>query len=151
MDIENNGSPPDNNGWNTVWNGPCGGRVKGSFIPQRVDRATVRGFLTYTYDNTAYFPAVYSAGGDFYGSWTGIFGSETLSNTSEWTLINETSAVSRRPSSWSVNGVSALFFGGARPNCQLLWQWSGGNGVLNKYGGDLDQIDGTHNGECLDS
>ena len=151
MDIENNGAPPDHNGWNTVWNGPCGGKVESSFISQKVARATVRGFLTYSYDNTAYFPAVYSAGDDFYGSWTGIFGSETLPNTSEWTLINETSSVSKFPSRWSVNGMNARFFGGARANCQLLWQWSGGNGVLNKYGGDLDQVDGTHNGECLDS
>src|ERR1700722_604354 len=26
MDIENNGVPPDENGWNTVWNGPCGNK-----------------------------------------------------------------------------------------------------------------------------
>jgi hypothetical protein len=30
FDIENNGTAPDGNGWNTVWNGPCGGRVKAS-------------------------------------------------------------------------------------------------------------------------
>ena len=28
MDIENNGEAPDGNGWNTVWNGACGSKIK---------------------------------------------------------------------------------------------------------------------------
>ena len=40
MDIENNGVPPDEYGWNTVWNGPCGSKVKAEYIPANVDYAT---------------------------------------------------------------------------------------------------------------
>jgi hypothetical protein len=148
MDVENNGAPPDNNGWNTVWDGACGGTVERSFVPPRLDRATVSGFLAYISANTSYFPAVYSAGGIGYGSWGGIFGSAKLSGTSEWTYVNETSRVGRFPRGWWVPGARPLFFGGASSDCKLLWQWSGGNGVLNRFGGDLDQIDGHHIGKC---
>ena len=149
MDVENNGAPPDFNGWNTVWNGPCGGTVKRSFIPPNLDRATLAGFFAYISDNTSYFPAIYSAGGIGYGSWGGIFGAEKLPpGTSEWTFTNETSRVGRFPSRWSTRGTRALFFGGAPASCRLLWQWSGGNGVLNRFGGDLDQVNGHHSGRC---
>lgn len=150
MDVENNGAPPDFNGWNTVWDGPCGGTVERSFVPPRLDRATVSGFLAYISANTSYFPAVYSAGGIGYGSWGGIFGSAKLSGASEWTYVNETSRVGKFPSGWSVAGARPLFYGGASSDCKLLWQWSGGNGVLNRFGGDLDQIDGHHIGKCKD-
>ena len=33
-------------------------------------------------------------------------------------------------------------------DARLMWQWSGGNGDLNRFGGDLDQINGRHNGKC---
>jgi hypothetical protein len=112
-----------------------------------VDIATVRAFLAFIYHRTDYFPAVYSAGVVGYGSWGGIFGGEPLSHASEWTYANETSSVRRFPVNWSVNGAKAAFFSGGN-RCQLLWQWSGGNGVLNSYGGDLDQVDATHIGEC---
>jgi hypothetical protein len=149
MDVENNGAPPDGNGWNTVWNGPCGNTVEGTFIPPSVDRATLAGFFSYISDNTSYFPAVYSAGGIGYGSWGGIFGGEKLPpSISQWTFTNETPHVGKFPSGWSVRGASALFFGGAPARCRLLWQWSGGNGVLNQFGGDLDQINGHHVGKC---
>jgi hypothetical protein len=147
MDIENNGAPPDENGWNSVWNGPCGSTLQRGFIRPAVDIATVRAFLAFIYHRTDYFPAVYSAGVVGYGSWGGIFGGEPLSHASEWTYANETSSVRRFPVNWSVNGAKAAFFSGGN-RCQLLWQWSGGNGVLNSYGGDLDQVDATHIGEC---
>lgn len=148
MDIENNGAAPDANGWNTVWNGPCGGSVEGTFIPPNVDRATLSGFSAYIIANTSYFPSVYSAGGIGFGSWGGIFGGERLRDTSEWTFVNETRSVSRFPSRWSVRSVRAIFFGGEHARCRLMWQWSGGNGDLNRFGGDLDQINGRHNGKC---
>jgi len=37
----------DENGWNTVWNGPCGGRIKASYIAPGVDYATFSGFRNY--------------------------------------------------------------------------------------------------------
>ena len=46
MDIENNGVPPDQDGWNTVWDGPCGGIVKAGDIPANVDFADWVGFAT---------------------------------------------------------------------------------------------------------
>ena len=47
MDIENNGVPPDGDGWNTVWNGPCGNTVRAGYIPANVDFATWAGFAGY--------------------------------------------------------------------------------------------------------
>jgi hypothetical protein len=47
FDIENNGTAPDGNGWNTVRNGPCGGRTKASYIAPEVDYATFSGFRNY--------------------------------------------------------------------------------------------------------
>ena len=86
LDIENNGSPPDEDGWNTVWNGPCGGTVRPGYIPANVDFATWTGFASYIDAHSPYLAAVYSAGGDSYGSWTGIFGGQKLTNTAEWTF-----------------------------------------------------------------
>ncbi len=37
----------------------------------------------------------------------------------------------------------AQFFGGQTSSSKyaLMWQWSGGGGITNKYGTDFDQID----------
>jgi hypothetical protein len=139
MDIENNGSPPDENGWNTVWNGPCGNTVKAYYIPANVDYATYQGFAEYIDAHSPYLAGVYSAGGDYYGSWIGIFGNERLSNAAEWTFTNEQSELDF-PSGFSGSGASADWFASAPAACHLMWQWSGGNGVLNGYG-DLDQAE----------
>jgi Protein of unknown function (DUF4232) len=137
MDIENNGVPPDEDGWNTVWNGPCGNTVKAGYIAPNVDFATWVGFANYIADHSPYLAGVYSAGGNSYGSWTGIFGNERLSNTAEWTFINEQSQLDF-PSGFSGSNASPVWFSSEPAACDLLWQWSGGNGVLNGYG-DLDQ------------
>ncbi len=143
MDIENNGVPPDENGWNTVWNGPCGSTVRAEYIPANVDYATWQGFAAYIGQHSPYQAGVYSAGGDYYGSWTGIFGSEKLSNTAEWTYTNEQGQLTF-PNGFSSQHASAQWFAGEPAACHLLWQWSGGDGVLNGYG-DFDAADAANN------
>jgi len=143
-DVENAGAPPDENGWNTIWTGPCTQTQSGSSIPAAVDFATFQGFRNYVEANSAYAPAVYSAGGGGYGSWSGIFGSGfTLKTTAEWTFTEESTHVAF-PSGWSNPYATALFFANAPARCQLAWQFSGGNGDINKYGGDYDQINGNN-------
>jgi len=140
MDIENNGVPPDEDGWNTVWNGPCGNTVKAGYIPANVDFATWVGFADYIADHSPYLAGVYSSGANnSYGSWTGIFGDERLSNTAEWTFTNEQAQLDF-PSGFSGSHASPQWFSSEPAACDLLWQWSGGNGVLNGYG-DLDQAE----------
>lgn len=139
MDIENNGAPPDYWGWNTLWNGACGNTIKAEYIPANIDYATVQGFANYVDAHSPYLAAVYSAGGIGYGGWTGIFGGEQLSNTGEWTFDNEQSQLNF-PSGFSGSAASALWFANAPADCDLLWQWSGGDGVLNGYG-DFDQAE----------
>ncbi|MFI5086655.1 MAG: DUF4232 domain-containing protein, partial [Actinomycetales bacterium] len=85
FDIVNYGTAPDENGWNTVWNGPCGGRSKASYIAPAVDYATFSGFRNYIDAHSPYLAGVYSAGGRSYGSWTGIFGGGVIKHTAEWT------------------------------------------------------------------
>jgi hypothetical protein len=136
MDIENNGVPPDGDGWNTVWNGPCGNTVKAGYIPANVDFATWVGFADYINTHSPYLAGVYSAGGNWYGSWAGIFGNEKLNYTAEWTFTNEQSQLDL-PSGFSGSHASAQWFSSEPAACDLLWQWSGGNGVLNGYG-DFD-------------
>ena len=139
MDIENNGFAPDENGWNTVWSSPCGVGIRAEFIPPQVDLATFRGFASYIDAHSPYRVGVYSAGGPGYGSWTGIFAPELLSHTAEWTFTNEQTQLTF-PSGFSNSGSSAEWFGGEPAACQLLWQWSGGNGDLNGFG-DFDQAE----------
>ena len=136
MDIENNGVPPDENGWNTVWNGPCGNTVKTEYIPASVDFATWTGFSGYINSHSSYLAGVYSSGGNWYGSWAGIFGNSKLSNTAEWTFTNEQTQLDF-PNGFSGSHASAQWFSSEPAACDLLWQWSGGNGVLNGFG-DFD-------------
>jgi hypothetical protein len=140
LDVENNGVPPDEDGWNTVWNGPCGNRVKSSYIRPDVDFATWTGFANYIDNHSPYLAGVYSSGGNWYGSWAGIFGGgPQLSNAAEWTFTNEQAQLSF-PSGFTGSHASAQWFSNEPAACHLLWQWSGGNGVLNGYG-DFDQAD----------
>ena len=143
MDIENNGVPPDGDGWNTIWNGACGNKVKAEYVPANVDFATWVGFANYIDNHSPYLAGVYSAGGIGYGGWTGIFGSEQLSNTPEWTFDNEQAQLDF-PSGFAGSHASALWFSNEPAACDLLWQWSGGNGVLNGYG-DFDLANAANN------
>jgi hypothetical protein len=143
MDIENNGTPPDEDGWNTVWNGPCGNTVKAGYVPANIDFATWTGFADYIDNHSPYLAGVYSAGGNWYGSWEGIFGNERLSVTAEWTFTNEQAQLDF-PSGFSGSHASPQWFASEPAVCDLLWQWSGGNGVLNGYG-DFDQAETANN------
>jgi Protein of unknown function (DUF4232) len=137
FDIENNGVAPDENGWNTVWKGSCGSKIKAGYIAPEVDYATFTGFRNYIDAHSPYLAGVYSAGGRSYGSWTGIFGGEQVSHTAEWTFTSEQSELNF-PGGFSASRASPQWFGNAPAACQLMWQWSGGDGVLNGYG-DFDQ------------
>lgn len=137
MDIENNGTAPDGNGWNTVWNGPCGNKVKAWYIDANVDYATFSGFRNYIDIHSPYMAGVYSAGGSSYGSWAGIFGGGQIQHTAEWTFTDERATLGF-PNGFSDSGASASWFASAPAACDLMWQWSGGDGVLNGYG-DFDQ------------
>jgi Protein of unknown function (DUF4232) len=137
MDIENDGAPPDYWGWNTLWNSACGNTIRAEYIPANIDYATVQGFANYIDAHSPYLAGVYSAGGIGYGGWMGIFGSEQLGHTPEWTFDNEQSQLSF-PSGFSDSHANALWFGNAPAACHLLWQWSGGDGMDNGYG-DFDQ------------
>ncbi len=143
MDIENNGTPPDEYGWNTVWNGPCGNEVKAEYVAPDVDYATYLGFTNYINENSPYSAGVYSAGGQSYGSWSGIFGNEPITAAAEWTFTSEQSQLSF-PAGFSASGSSPSWFAKAPAACELMWQWSGGDGVLNNYG-DFDQVNTANN------
>jgi Protein of unknown function (DUF4232) len=149
MDIENNGTAPDGNGWNTAWNSPCGNTVRAWYIDPAVDYATFSGFRNYIDIHSPYLAGVYSAGGRSYGSWAGIFGGGQIHHTAEWTFDNEQAKLGF-PWSFSDSGANAWWFASAPAACHLMWQWSGGNGVLNSYG-DFDQASGANNANpaCL--
>jgi hypothetical protein len=145
MDIE----AADAWGWNEGFSGPCSGTETAGSIPAAIDRDTFNGFWDYIEDDSAYLPAVYEAGGSGPNSWDAIFtSSETLSNTLEWTYVNETSSLSTFPTGWSVDGVGPVWYASAPSKCEMLWQWSGGNGQTNGIG-DFDQIDGNLDFDCV--
>jgi hypothetical protein len=143
-DIEFPGiEPAPDNGWNSVYTGPCSWHVKINYIPASVDRAEFNGFASYIVAHSPYKVGVYSAP----SIWSQIFGTGTASlipNTYEWTYEPETSHLSAAPVGWCLRGSSscAAFFGGQSSSSRyaLMWQWSGGGGVRNGYG-DFDQID----------
>lgn len=151
LDIETVGDP-DQNGWNAVWNSACGGTVEATSVSSSIDRSTFNGFWDYIWNSSPYFIAAYSAGDGGYGSWSGIFGTSTLSNTSEWTFVQEFSVsnlyTSDFPSGFSNSYESAEWFGSAPDACKMLWQWEGGNGTYDGGYGDFDQIDGNRLYSC---
>jgi hypothetical protein len=144
MDIEN----AWNNGWNEAFTGPCGDSEVAGSVPPSIDRDTFNGFWDEIAYHSVYYPAVYCAGGGGGSSWYDIFLGQTLGNTSEWTYVNETSSLSTFPTKWSVNGTDPVWFASAPAKCELLWQWSGGDGITNPVGGDFDQIDANNNKAC---
>jgi hypothetical protein len=143
MDIENNGVSPDGDGWNTIWKGACSNKVKAEYVAPNLDFATWVGFADYIDSYSPYLAGVYSAGGDSYGSWTGIFAPEQMTNTAEWTFDNEQAQLDF-PTSFSASHTSPIWFSNEQAACHLLWQWSGGNGVLNGFG-DYDVANAANN------
>jgi len=136
-------APAPDNGWNDVYSTPCSGHVVQSYIPAAVDRAEFNGFAAYITSHSAYHVGVYSAP----QIWTAIFGTgvdSLIPNTYEWTYWEATSSLSQAPTGWCLRGKGgcARFFGGQTYSDKyaLMWQWSGGGGVVNGHG-DFDQID----------
>ncbi len=137
-------SPAPDNGWTSVYTSPCSGAVRRHGIPPSVNRAEVDGFSGYLRAHTSSLPGVYSSP----GNWRTIFGTgadSVISGTYEWTYRPETAHLRQAPAGWClrVSGSHcAEFFGGVNSTSPyaLMWQFSGGGGVLNGYG-DFDQID----------
>jgi hypothetical protein len=138
--------PAYDNGWDSVYSSPCSERVIRTSVPADVDRAEFNGFANYITSHSKYKVGVYSSA----QVWTRIFGTGTASkipNTYEWTYLPETShvSVSSRAIGWCLTGTKtcAQFFGGqtSASKYALMWQWSGGGGVVNSYHTDFDQID----------
>jgi hypothetical protein len=137
-------APAPDNGWTSVYTSPCSGTVRKHGITPSVNRAEVNGFSDYLRAHSSFLPGVYSSPGD----WRKIFGTgadSVISGTYEWTYRPETADLRQAPAGWCLRisgSRCALFFGGvnsASPYA-LMWQFSGGGGVLNGSG-DFDQID----------
>jgi hypothetical protein len=137
-------APAADNGWTSAYTSPCSGVVRKHRITPSVNRAEVNGFSDYLRAHSGFLPGVYSSP----GNWHRIFGTgadSVISGTYEWTYRPETADVRRAPAGWCLRGSGSHcveFFGGvnsASPYA-VMWQFSGGGGVLNGYG-DFDQID----------
>jgi hypothetical protein len=142
--------PAKDNGWNSVYSSPCSEHVIHTSVPANVDREELNGFANYIVTHSKYKVGVYSSA----PVWTSIFGTPSttgnaslIPNTYEWTYLPETSSVtsSTEPNGWCLHNSKscAVFFGGqtSASKYALMWQWSGGGGITNKYGWDFDQID----------
>jgi hypothetical protein len=138
--------PAYDNGWNSVYTSPCSEVKKLNSVPAAVDRAEFNGYANYITAHSKYKVGVYSS----VPVWNSIFGTTSagkIPNTYEWTYLPETSQVtfSTEPTGWCLHDskTCAQFFGGqtSASKYALMWQWSGGGGITNKYGWDFDQID----------
>jgi hypothetical protein len=142
--------PAKDNGWNSVYSSPCSEKVIHTSVPAGVDRSELNGFANYITSHSTYKVGVYSSA----PVWTSIFGTPAttgavslIPNTYEWTYLPETSSPtgSTEPTGWCLHDskTCAQFFGGQTSSSKyaLMWQWSGGGGITNKYGWDFDQID----------
>jgi hypothetical protein len=146
-DIELPGIEPAlDNGWNSVYSSPCSEVKVRDSVPAAVDRAVFNGFANYITAHSKYKVGVYSSA----PVWNSIFGTGSagsIPNTYEWTYLPETRTVtfSTEPTGWCLHNskTCAQFFGGQSSSSKyaLMWQWSGGGGITNKYGFDFDQID----------
>ena len=145
MDIEQPKiAPARDNGWSSVYTTPCSGVVRKHGITPSVNRAEVGGFSGYLRAHSSFLAGVYSSPGD----WRKFFGTgadSVISGTYEWTYRPETANFRQAPVGWCLRvrvSRCAQFFGGVNSASQyaLMWQFSGGGGVLNGSG-DFDQID----------
>ena len=146
-DIELPGIEPAlDNGWNSVYSSPCSEVKVRTSVPATVDRADFNGFANYITSHSTYKVGVYSSA----PVWNSIFGTGSagsIPNTYEWTYLPETKTVdySTQPTAWCLHAskTCAQFFGGQSSSSKyaLMWQWSGGGGITNKWGFDFDQID----------
>jgi hypothetical protein len=149
MDIEQYGGGMDN-GWNNAYSSACaanGDPIETS-ISTALDRDTFNGFYNEIVSDSGLMPGVYSAGGGGAYEWSGIFGSQTLANTAEWTYQGETSSYASFPSGFSVGGTSASWFASAPSSCDLVWQWTGGAVQNGNPDFRVDQFDGNNVKAC---
>jgi hypothetical protein len=143
QDIEMPGiAPAPDNGWTSVYTGPCSGVVRQHGVPASLSRAEFDGFAAYLAAHSSYSNGVYSEP----VTWASIFGSgqeSLIPGTYEWTYEPETADLGKAPDAWCLRGSSACaeFFGGqhAGDAHAVAWQWSGGGGISNHYG-DFDQL-----------
>jgi hypothetical protein len=150
FDVEANAGPNTiGNGWHNNYQSLCDSTVVGSVSTTQSDNV-FNGWYDY-FSNSVFEPAVYSAGGNQGGSytWPAVFGSKTLSNTNEWTFIDESTYPKLQSSDFPTafktpNGTAADFFASAPTYCDNVWQWTGGDGTSNNYG-DFDQVDTNSN------
>ena len=138
FDIENNGGPPDEDGWNTVWNGPCGGTVRASYIPRK-NRLRHLDRVRQLYQRPLALPGGRVLRGrrllrlvDRH-----LRQREAQPTPPSGPSTNEQGQL-EFPSGFTGSRASPQWFSSEPAACDLLWQWSGGDGVLNGYG-DLDQ------------
>lgn len=134
LDVEDNGYE----GWNEVdYSGTC--NAKSSGIAVALDKDTLNGFLNYIYDNSPYFEGVYSST----SQWNSIFGSYSLTDTTEITADWGEGCYQPAPLGWNqpaspncTAGNSANFFGGvsSSDSCAFAWQWYGSSSA------DYDQV-----------
>jgi hypothetical protein len=138
--------PARDNGWNSVYSSPCSEHQIRSSVPAAVDRADFNGFANYITSHSSYKVGVYSSA----PVWNSIFGTGSagsIPNTYEWTYLPETSTVDfqTQPTGFCLHAskTCAQFFGGQTSSSKyaLMWQWSGGGGIVNSWGYDFDQID----------
>ncbi|MCL2769283.1 MAG: hypothetical protein FWD42_04145 [Solirubrobacterales bacterium] len=137
-------APAPDNGWTSVYGSPCRGAVRRRGIAPSVNRAELDGFSVYLRAHSRFQPGVYSSP----GNWRRIFGTGAagaISTTYEWTYRPESAALRQAPAGWCLRARHprcAQFFGGLNTASRyaLMWQFSGGGGVLNGYG-DFDQIE----------
>jgi hypothetical protein len=117
-------------GWHRAHEAACGARGHRGAVTQRDARDVLDGFWSYIRDHTPYFPGVYSSGAGGSYSWRGIFGSQVLADTAEWTYSFQTRSYQTFPRGWHIprGPVSPAWFGGSpAPRCHLVWQWVGGS------------------------
>ena len=116
-------------GWHRSYDGTCRTRTRGGTVTQREARNVLDGFWSFIRDRTPYFPGVYSSGARGSYSWRGIFGSQALADTAEWTYSFQARSYRTFPRGWHIpqRPVAAAWFGGnPAPRCHLVWQWIGG-------------------------
>ena len=122
-------------GWHRSFNGRCR-TGRGGMVTQREAASVLDGFRSYIRNRTPYLPGVYSSGAGGSYSWRGIFGSQVLADTAEWTYSFQTRSYLTFPRGWHIprRPVSPVWFGGSpAPRCHLIWQWIGGTGRNRTY------------------
>jgi hypothetical protein len=112
-----------------------------------LNRDVFNGFRNYVWNNSLYFPGVYSS----HSAWSAAMGTgsdATITNTSEWTADWGGNCKQPAPLGWnqsagSCSSNSPTFFGtvGIGDPCAYLWQWAGGTS-------DYDQIDSNRTYSC---